>query len=129
MKTRILSLFLAVLMILSTMTMLGISVTAEATPSTVEENNVLHISNSNTEDAFWCNVSTSLTSTISDGYVEFDINTKRVGTRSFMNFMLLNSAETMYSNIAIQRDSGKYYFNKQAGSTHIEELSLTNGTT
>ena len=51
MKTRILSLFLAVLMILSTMTMLGISVTAETATATETINapgaadNVLHVKN------------------------------------------------------------------------------------
>ena len=66
-------------MVLSTMTMLSVSATAETVIATETTDNVLHISNSDTEDRFWCEVSTSLQSGISDGYVEFDINTKRVG--------------------------------------------------
>jgi len=126
MKKRILSFFLATVMVMSAIIMLGVSATAETVIATETTDNVLHISNSDTEDRFWCEVSTSLQSGISDGYVEFDINTKRVGSRSFMNLMLLNSGGSSYSCISLQPDSGKYYFKEfiDTDSALLKEIEL-----
>ena len=129
MEKRILSLFLAVMMILSTMTMLGISAAAEDTTGTADalvENKALHILNKDNTATFLCQVLVPFDAVSSGSYVEFKIKPQQVRTNAYMGFSLEKDKSSAYemASFVYNPGDGKYYFTKgtQYNSSYSEAI-------